>query len=524
MTEVALFSQKLRKFGAVGVGVIPDALTTLQFAEAAQSTQDSEKEPAEAAQRELNLCQTPSAAPSALAPKAAGEKALKQSSTVDGKTLSRDEILKILDETVRVQAIVQHEVSLLARKLVKEKNDKKKKKVLSFTDGHKKIQELNLPMEPLEEYGIEESTFQRILLEYEEDDEVMHKAQKLLHPAGKGDAERAKGITIQKIIDIHEFMVKEMAKVLEEFLQHPQEVRRSFTSKGCETTAELLVSVAVEQQMAVRCEDVEQAVIQYEDSLQMHPEFTRCTEQLATMMQHLIGAVQPRVGKAEFLRILQFMGENQKNAKVFSKKLYEDYRGKTCSITEAYQRFEAFNDQQEQAQAALNEAGEMTYLNPVELQLCYDEYHKEEEVRSAWEKSGAENSIAMQNIMGGLRNPSSSSSSPAEDKKGKKLKSSEIVSMQELMVDELKRTTEAAGVALALPNASSWRAEVAVQLVQSLASAAVERRYGVSAEEMTLAGFQHAATLQRNERFMRATEKQQEILMQLPGICKGGAE
>jgi len=132
-------------------------------------------------------------------------------------------------------------------------------------------------------------------------------------------------------------------------------------------------------------------------------------------------------------------------------------------------------------------------------------------VRSAWEKSGAENSIAMQNIMGGLRNPSSSSSSPAEDKKGKKLKSSEIVSMQELMVDELKRTTEAAGVALALPNASSWRAEVAVQLVQSLASAAVERRYGVSAEEMTLAGFQHAATLQRNERFMRATEKQQDV-------------
>lgn len=34
-------------------------------------------------------------------------------------------------------------------------------------------------------------------------------------------------------------------------------------------------------------------------------------------------------------------------------------------------------------------------------------------------------------------------------------------------------------------------------------------RYGTSAEEMTLAGFQHAQMLQRNERFARASEKQQ---------------
>ena len=57
----------------------------------------------------------------------------------------------------------------------------------------------------------------------------------------------------------------------------------------------------------------------------------------------------------------------------------------------------------------------------------------------------------------------------------------------------------------------AWKSELAVQMVQALASAAVERRYGVSAEEMTAAGFQHAAQLQKNERFMRATEKQQEL-------------
>merc|ERR1712176_1575710 len=140
-------------------------------------------------------------------------------------------------------------------------------------------------------------------------------------------------------------MVGEMQRVLQEFLQLPQDVRRSFTSKGCETTAELLVSISVEHQLGVRCEDVEQAVIKYEEPLQGHPEFTRCTEQLATMMQHLIGAAQPRVKKAEFVQILRQMGDSSKKAKAFAKKLYEDYRAKTCSIVDAYKRFEAFSEE-----------------------------------------------------------------------------------------------------------------------------------------------------------------------------------
>merc|ERR1719382_449421 len=150
---------------------------------------------------------------------------------------------------------------------------------------------------------------------------------------------------MDKIIEIHQFMVQEMSKVLQEFLQLPQDVRRSFTGKGCETTAELLVSIAVEQQLAVRCEDVEQAVIQYEESLQGHPEFTRYTEQLANMMQHLIGAAQPRVQKAEFVSILQQMGDSTKKAKAFAKKLYEDYRSKSCNISEAYRRFHDFTEE-----------------------------------------------------------------------------------------------------------------------------------------------------------------------------------
>lgn len=501
MSEASLLSEKLHRYGVLGAGVIPDSLATVRFAQAREATV--------AADSGAGVALAPFRAETAVIARHVGE---------DG-TLTREEILSILEETVRVQGIVQQEVSVLARKLAKEKVDKKskKKKELSFIDGHKKILELNLPREPLEDYGLSEHAFQKILLQYEEDDEVMGSAQKLLHPVGKGDPERARGITMDKIIEIHQFMVQEMQKVLKEFLQHPQEVRRSFTGKGCETTAELLVSIAVEQQLSVRCEDVEQAVIRYEDALQGHPDFTRCTEQLASMMQHLIGAAQPRIHKDEFVKILMHMGDSTRKAKAFAKKLYEDYRAKTCDIVEAYQRFEAYTEES----ARGPDGEEPPDLSSVEMQLCYDEYRGDATVMQAWEQSGVENNLMMQSMMSGT-SPASSSSPTREDKKIKKVKASEIVEMQELMVDELKRTTEASLLSLrgGTNGKHAWKAEVAIQMVQALASAAVERRYGTSAEEMTMAGFNHAATLQKNERFVRATEKQQEILMTVAKLCR----
>eukprot|EP00927_Polykrikos_kofoidii_P009271 TRINITY_DN13863_c0_g1_i1.p1 TRINITY_DN13863_c0_g1~~TRINITY_DN13863_c0_g1_i1.p1 ORF type:complete len:507 (+),score=120.13 TRINITY_DN13863_c0_g1_i1:183-1703(+) len=502
--DVGLLSARLSKFGVVGAGVISDPLATLQFVQAQEeAAKDSVAADAKTA--------------SASAPTVEANVVLRK----DGE-LTREGVLATLAETVRVQGIVQQEVSALARKIVKEREKgerKKKRQSISFEEGHKRIEELSLPREPLEAEGHTEASFQKLLMSYENDAEVMDAASKLLHPAGKGDPRRARAITMDKIIEIHSFMVGEMQKVLQEFMQLSSEQRRSYSAKGCETTAELLVSIAVEQQLGVQCEDVEQAVCMYDEHLAGNAEFTRCTEQLANMMQLLIGAAQPRVEMSEFLQILKHMGETSAMAKAFAKQLYEDYRAKACDVAEAYHRFESFSDETTKSSDALN----LPELSSVEMQLCYDEYRHKEEVRQAWDKAGAGNALAVQALMAG---GSSQQKLPTDEKqpKGKKLKTSEIVEMQELMVDELKRTTDAVSAVVQSDSAktSPWKSELVVQMVQALASAAVERRYGVSAEEMTMAGFQHASLLQRNERFLRATEKQQEILMRLPGLCGDG--
>mmetsp|Transcript_131546 Transcript_131546/g.311888 ORF Transcript_131546/g.311888 Transcript_131546/m.311888 type:complete len:498 (-) Transcript_131546:58-1551(-) len=493
MTEASILSDKLRRYGTLGAGIIPDALATIRFLEATKA-----KAKASRAQK------APKASPSKAPAPASGSRTWKKPS---GRgSLTRQEVSELLDETIRVQGIVQIEISQLARDLAKERSDKKKKKSLSIPEAYQRIKELKLPIDPLEELDLSEQAFQKLISQYENDEEVSVKAQLLLHPEPKGDTVRARSISVEKIIEIHQFMVVRMQKVLTEFLTLDQETRRSFSNKACETTAELLVSIAVEQQ-GVHCEDVEQAVLWHENVLANHPEFARCTEQLANMMQHLTGSAQPRAEKADFLEVLRNMANHAQASKEFSKKVYEDYRAKSCNAGQAYRRFEDFNA----AQPVLKEG--LEDLTPVELQLCYDEYREDPEVQQAWNKAGVENSL---NLASSL---SLKPGASPEDKKGKKMKTSEIVEMQELMVDEMKRLSEASSAAAKASPSSPWRAEIAMQMVQSLASAAVERRYGVSPEEMTIAGIQNAPALQKNERFVRATEKQQEIIMTVASFC-----
>ncbi|CAJ1368334.1 unnamed protein product [Effrenium voratum] len=492
MTEASILSDKLRRYGTLGAGIIPDALATIRFLEATKA-----KAKASRAQK------APKASPSKAPAPASGSRTWKKPS---GRgSLTRQEVSELLDETIRVQGIVQIEISQLARDLAKERSDKKKKKSLSIPEAYQRIKELKLPIDPLEELDLSEQAFQKLISQYENDEEVSVKAQLLLHPEPKGDTVRARSISVEKIIEIHQFMVVRMQKVLTEFLTLDQETRRSFSNKACETTAELLVSIAVEQQ-GVHCEDVEQAVLWHENVLANHPEFARCTEQLANMMQHLTGSAQPRAEKADFLEVLRNMANHAQASKEFSKKVYEDYRAKSCNAGQAYRRFEDFNA----AQPVLKEG--LEDLTPVELQLCYDEYREDPEVQQAWNKAGVENSL---NLASSL---SLKPGASPEDKKGKKIKPSEIVEMQELMVDEMKRLCEASREA-AKASQKPWQADTAMQMVQALASAAVERRYGASPEEVTMAGLQNAPTLQKNERFVRATEKQQEIIMTVASFC-----
>eukprot|EP00811_Abedinium_folium_P028052 NODE_4311_length_1906_cov_9.616639.p1 GENE.NODE_4311_length_1906_cov_9.616639~~NODE_4311_length_1906_cov_9.616639.p1 ORF type:complete len:501 (-),score=161.47 NODE_4311_length_1906_cov_9.616639:292-1794(-) len=495
MTDISLVTQRLNNFGMFGSGIVTNSLFSLKLA-GAQECRGSGYDAMEPAPP-LEPCD------------------LDLGKDSGGEPLAKAQIINILSETARVQGYAQREISTLARRVARDRRtDKKKKRPLSFSEAHKKILELKLPKEPLEEHWLEEPAFQKLLQEYEEDEVVMSAAQMLLHPAGKGNEIRAKSLTIGRIVDIHQFMVTEMQRVLNEFLQLSYETRRQFTGKECETTAELLVSIAVETQLNVHCEDVETAVIMHESDLQNSQDFAQCTEQLARMMQHLLSAGRPRVGKEEFLKILNCIGQTSQLTKAFTKQIYEDYRAKLSDIVELYKRFEDFTDK------LPGEGQDLADLTSLELKYAYDAYKDDDEVGRAWEQSGTACSVLVQSLLLGenVKTPALSLVG-LEDRRGKKLKASEIVEMQDFMVGELKRLADALAAAISAGCKVTFKPDLMVQMIQAIAHMAVERRHSVTTEEMTIVGFHFAQQLQRNERFMRATEKQQELLVFIPRLC-----
>mmetsp|Transcript_6234 Transcript_6234/g.14912 ORF Transcript_6234/g.14912 Transcript_6234/m.14912 type:complete len:504 (-) Transcript_6234:44-1555(-) len=498
MTEVKLFVAKASRYGVLAASVIPDPAAALQI---------------ETYRQQFPLLPAQDSSSSA----DAADPLRSQNGRVVPPTpgpLTRQQILELLEQTAHVQGIVQQEISTLARTLVSEKPDRKKKKQMSFLDAYNKMLELKLPKDPLERHGLTEAGFQQLLHQYEEDAEVMESAQLLLHPTGKGDPERAKELKVVKIIEIHQFMVTEMQKVIQEFRQIPSDVRRTFTGKGCETTAELLVSMAVEQRLAVRCEDVEQAVILHENELQANADFARCTDQLAELMHQLIGSVQLRVQKPEFAQILRHLGESSRKAKAFGKKLYDDFRNKSIGINEAYRQFEEFAEQSMQEAAHLQDLPQLT---PVEITAAFEEYGDDPEVRQLFEQIGP----AYQ-LQPDLVGATSKLTKPRgeDNRKGRKaLRPSELTEIQVHLVEELRRIVKAVGARDKTDR--PWKGEVAVQMAHALSNAAIERRYGATAEEVANASVQHAGTLQRSERFVRSTEEQHKLLTKLSKLCSG---
>lgn len=238
--------------------------------------------------------------------------------------IGRERLLVVLAETAKRQKLLQKEISALARKLANEQKElmgagektlptkregveaktpplKPSHTSLSFLEAHQKVLDLGLSKDLLEDDPLGHEALQDVLLEFEDDTEVMERAEQLLRPSGLGDPQRAKSLGVGVIVEIHHCMVKEMQKALSDFSQLPVAERSSLTTKMRETIAELLVSIAVEYQFTVHSEDVEVAVMMHEGELQANPAFTRCSEQLSSMMQELTGSPEPRMkGEATF--------------------------------------------------------------------------------------------------------------------------------------------------------------------------------------------------------------------------------
>lgn len=225
--------------------------------------------------------------------------------TLIGSSISRAQIIAALSEMAGAQLVSQTKITQLARRLVQERSNllpEVRRPEIPFLEAYRLIEGLALPDDPLAEIGLTEESFHSLLVDFEGDDEVMFGVQKLLQPIGQGDPERAKAITLNQIIEVHKCMVREMQRILQEVRELTSNKMLALSKKRCESTAELLATIAVEEQLAISSDDVELAVVLNEELLQTHSEFTQYTEELSSCMKELgtlVNSDVPDLGNAD---------------------------------------------------------------------------------------------------------------------------------------------------------------------------------------------------------------------------------
>jgi hypothetical protein len=152
----------------------------------------------------------------------------------------------------------------------------------------------------------------------------------------------------------------------------------------------------------------------------------------------------------------------------------------------------------------------------IELRLKYDMHYKgtDADIDKAWQENRLDFQSFMTSLMFSQGNPSGPMF-PPPPVPPTTLTADALVEMQEGMLKSLKQHIERI---LEVPERSEWKPDLALALIQGLASADFEGTTGTSAEDMTIASFDRMRELQSNQRFIQASMEQQQILQSIPEI------
>merc|ERR1712087_784594 len=128
--------------------------------------------------------------------------------------ITKEQVQQILREIIKSQGQMKGYMKELTQELLKDK--------LTFEQTYKKVKEVQ-PDDPLEKYGLSMMDFDQLLDKHQGDDKVRDLIGKIMGTphANTSDLEKVKAITVQRIIDVHNFMLEELDRLNTSFHQLP---------------------------------------------------------------------------------------------------------------------------------------------------------------------------------------------------------------------------------------------------------------------------------------------------------------
>ena len=431
----------------------------------------------------------------------------------DAKHATKEQLIAVLNDLADWHLSFRKAVTKLTNKLYDHPNQEN----LTFMEIYDQVAALGFTKNPAEVAGFSDSDLNHVTMKYQEEPDVCEAAENFMQSQAPSVdlsefQKEAESIETEKVLKVHKSMNQCFQALVVEFSKIPEETRFSLIPRLVEYVAEVKVALDSFKKFGYKAEPLEAAVALKQAELEKFGKFQQETQKLAETMKELYSYTKPRITRSELLTALNSVTDKSDALKALAKQL------RKIPIIEGYDKFIQFTESQESS-AVLSNPFEARDLYDRHLRSCNDAEAKE--LKESWEKSGLELSMFMQAVLMMQQDPSMGMPPPpppAVFKKHDMPGPKEVVQMQEALVKEL---SEISREILAVAPAH-FQAEPLVAFAQAMASAAVEEKFSVTAETLTLAGFKHGMTLSSNERFVQTSQEQQRLLGEIAGAAPGG--
>jgi hypothetical protein len=146
------------------------------------------------------------------------------------------------------------------------------------------------PEDSLEKYRISVAEFDQLLREYGSDPQIKEGLRKMMG-VHNSVAEKEQVIPLEKVIDVHAYMLKELSDLVGSFEVLKKDVPQDHYDRKTVTLAvQAIMDARVEEKFSVKSEDIEQAVIRHHCKLATDQKFANISQEMHGRMEKLVGA------------------------------------------------------------------------------------------------------------------------------------------------------------------------------------------------------------------------------------------
>jgi hypothetical protein len=185
--------------------------------------------------------------------------------------------LKLLNEIVASQSDMSN--------LMKEITDFVLKENLTFEQVYQRVK-ARQPRDPLEKRGLSIQDFDAMLDTHQNDDEVKKVITEIM-TAGSVKPGASTPVPIADIIQVHEFMCKELQQIVDEYKKLDN--KDSYEKKTLTIAAQAIVASRVQKTYNYTSEQIEACVLANHEKLSQDAKFTSLSIQMQQTMGQLIG-------------------------------------------------------------------------------------------------------------------------------------------------------------------------------------------------------------------------------------------